>query len=525
MSSIKHLLLVFAAASLIWLPSLGTVPHWHWDEGVNLNYASNLAEGRLRWFTLEYAFIPHPPLYIISLAALVKVFGESIIVSRLFSVALNYGIIYLMYLIGGEVGGRRTGVYSAAAYAAYPAAVYWGRMGFSNNFLSILVVASMYSMIKYVKVGGRWWVPCCLLAGLSAVTEPQGLLVAAALGLYFMVMERSRMPQVAALIFGPFLLFATSMTFVSQYFMEDVMFQVQRVGLFRPQFLIALPILAAAAWKRRQVVEFLSRLLSSEVENIFETRELFKLFWVPAALLAAHFITSLTMLQPLSDRELFVGGDYYWLGIVGLLFLPAVHRVPVTLVFFLPSFLSVLVFGRSDHMLIPMYPFFALGVITLLEQLYKHLKPKAGFITALLLLSYPLAFAYLGNLQAYAAGGVLGEQNPMDVEAVAAYVASDSKPGGLVLTMSPLVPYFGNATIITQSVVYEGYAVDYYHGKYPPERYAFNCSYRNADYLVIPNGTLEWVADYASEPAGEMLSWPVVNGSGAYLVYRNPSPG
>jgi hypothetical protein len=520
---LARLSLVFALAAFFWLPNLETVPSWDWDEGYNLNYAWNIAEGRLLWFSIKYAFIPHPPLYLLALAVLVKLFGQTILVLRLFSVAMNFALIGLVYLVGRQAGGQKTGLLSAFLYAIYPSALYWGRIGFSNHMLSLLVVLSLYCFIRHVRGAGSWWLWCCVSAGLSAVTEPQGLFVCAAVFAYFAVRERRRLPAAASLLFGPFAGFSAYMAASSGYFLDDVAFQVERVNLVSPQLLIIPPVLLVLIVRWKAISGFLADLFEKECELIFGGKELFNLFYVPIALLSAHLILTWTLIRPMTAEDLFEGGDYYWLGLVGLLFLERVLMNSVVLVYFIPSFAAVVAFGRSDHMIIPMYPFFTLGLAVLMENLHEHLTKKVGAALALLLLAYPLPFVLYHDYSAYAQGGVLPAENLADYWEVTDWVRAHTGPGDFIITTSNLARNFGNATIITQAVVYEGYKIEYYHGRYPPGRYAFNISYRNADYVVASPTMVAWFENYAPGPAKEMEGWQVVNVSGSYSVYRNPT--
>jgi 4-amino-4-deoxy-L-arabinose transferase-like glycosyltransferase len=514
------LLLVFVLALAIWLPNLNTIPRWDWDEGYNLNYAWNLSEGRLLWFSLKYAFVPHPPLYLLVLAGLVKLLGNSILVLRLFTVAMNFAIILLLYLIGRRVGGEGLGVLSSLLFAIYPSAVYWGRLGFSNHMLSLLVVMSLYFLIRYRMDGGGWWVLACLTVGLSTVTEPQGLFVAAALLAYFAISGKNVL-RASLLLFGFFILFLAVMPMVSPYFTGDILFQISRFKLMRPQVLLILPVAAAVWWKRRPIKAHMLRLFDSECETIFGGRAVFSLYYVPVALLAAHILLSYTLIKPPTEGKLFAGGDYYWLGIIGLLFMDTAYMNLVVLLYFLPSLVAVLAFNRSDHMLIPMYPLFALGLAFLLSVLYKHLRQKAGLVVAVVILSYPFAFAAYNDFSTYAVGGVLDSEPLLDEKLVVAYALSHSRPGDFIITTTNLARYFVNATEVTQAVAYEGYDIDYYRG-YKPGRFVFNISFRNARYAVTPEGMPGWFNAYAPGPAEEMGNWTIVNRSGTYAVYLNP---
>ncbi|HDI73035.1 MAG TPA: hypothetical protein ENF58_02765, partial [Candidatus Altiarchaeales archaeon] len=68
--------LIFVIGILLRVWNLDVIPEWDWDDGVNMNIAWNLINGRLQWFSLGYVFVPHPPLFFIILGVLLKVFGN-----------------------------------------------------------------------------------------------------------------------------------------------------------------------------------------------------------------------------------------------------------------------------------------------------------------------------------------------------------------------------------------------------------------------------------------------------------------
>ena len=519
------LLVILAAAAFVWLPNLFTIPHWDVDEGYNLNYARNIADGGVLWFSIKYAFVPHPPLYLLLLAALVRLFGESIEVIRVLSVVMNFVVIILLYLIGRVVDGRRAGLLAAGIFAVYPAAIYWGRMGFSNHLLSLMQLASLYCLVNFVRSGGRWWIFACAFAGLSPIVEPQGLFIAFALLIYFAAAAPRFLARASAVLLGPTLLFAAVLSAVSGYFVGDVLYQLQRFNLLKPQVLLLLPVIILVLWKRKILLSYVSDLFVSESRIIFGGRELLDNNIIPSALVLAHLLLTATLTRALTDEMMLIGGDYFWLGIIGLLFLNRVFLSQVVLLYFLPSFFAVLVFGRADHMLIPLYPFFALGLAIMLPWLYSFLREKVGVFLAFVVLLCPFALAVYTDWGAFVLGNMLPGEPVGDLQAVSAYVNNHNPRGGFVVTTTNLVRYLTNATPITQAVAYEGYKIEYYRGDYPPDRFVFNCSFRGARYAVLPNSTLGWLSGYAPGPAGDMERWRMVNASGGYVVLENPTSG
>ena len=77
------------------VPQLEVLPHWYWDEGVNLNVAWNLSLGRARMFAMQYPFVPHPPLFFLINAVVIRLFGLSLLACRGMSVLM--GLISLFF--------------------------------------------------------------------------------------------------------------------------------------------------------------------------------------------------------------------------------------------------------------------------------------------------------------------------------------------------------------------------------------------------------------------------------------------
>ena len=70
------LLIVWA---LIYLPNLRTNPKWYGDESIVLEEAWTLAQGNPRYGPMQMNFLnpnPHPPLYLLTLAGSMKIFGK-----------------------------------------------------------------------------------------------------------------------------------------------------------------------------------------------------------------------------------------------------------------------------------------------------------------------------------------------------------------------------------------------------------------------------------------------------------------
>jgi len=116
-----------------------------------MNISWNLIHGQMLWFNLKYAFIPHPPLFFFIVGALLKAFGNDLVVIR--CLTAFYGVLtsLLLFCAGKEMKDERTGLLMGFLYAIYPNAVFFNRIGFANNQLSFLLVLTLLLCLRYCK--------------------------------------------------------------------------------------------------------------------------------------------------------------------------------------------------------------------------------------------------------------------------------------------------------------------------------------------------------------------------------------
>ncbi|MFH1403151.1 MAG: glycosyltransferase family 39 protein [Candidatus Altiarchaeota archaeon] len=520
-----------AVALLLRIPNLSSTPHWYWDEGYNMNYGWNLSHLRIQWFSIKYTFIPHPPLYFAVLAAMIKTFGYSLYAARLLNVLYSIITLLLIYLTASEVADRRTGAIASMLYAIYPAAAYWSRTAMINNQFSLLAMLSLYSLIAYARKGGRWWMLSCASAVAATLTAYMGLSIVAALLLYMLVREPVKMRKASLILVTPLLLFTASMLLIrGSYFTEDMAYQLNRFHLLSIKKLAAIPVLILFAANYRRLKPFLTNLFDSEVELMFDSREYFNEVFVPSCLLAINFLLAYKLVTPFSDDSVFSGGDYFWLGIIGLLFIGR-FRVHVVLLYFLPLFITTILLGRSDHMLMQLYPFFAIGIAVLLVEYQKFLSrilskwniPSPAYVSILLLAS-PFAFTAYHDASAFIIGGVLREEDVSSAFSAAGYVNSIAGDEDLVLTTSNLAGMINAKTnIITQAFVYEGRGIAYYRANMTSDWFAYNTSIDRASYVVVPKGSLEWFEELGYDDLYSKIDgWPRIYENRIYMVYANP---
>ncbi|MFH0859668.1 MAG: glycosyltransferase family 39 protein [Candidatus Altiarchaeota archaeon] len=522
------LLLSILAYLLFRLPDLGVMPYWDWDEGVNMNMAYNVAYGRPLWFTLIFPFVPHPPLYLLSLGLMLRLFGNELIVLRIFSVLLGLFTLSFVYLTGRELKGPSFGVLASALYALYPMAIYWDRMGFANNMFSLLIVASLYSILRYLRTGQTRFLYCsALLAGLSPVTQYIGASTVLSFAIALYLAKRIRLKPILFSLLPFFALVSAMLILMRAPFIEDVRFQIDRFNLAGFLMLVAAVLLAYVGL---HLLKPLKRIISDAFWNAYArlglSREFLAEYDVPILLISVNFVMALDAFHVLSYQYLFTGLGYYWVGIVGLfLFERGIPRA-VLLSYFIPLFLLIFKIGRTDHMTIPLNPFFAIGFAALLmrltsviRQLTSNRKVIAGFTVLLVL---PFASIFLRDVQAFVLTGLKTESLTERFE-LASYLDNNTAPGEYVLVDSHEGRFIkANYSIVTQSIAVNGRQIGYYRGDYEPGRFVVNFSYQGAKYIVLEEGGIEWLSGNVSDIASEISEWGVEAEFGRFQVLRNP---
>jgi len=491
--------------------NLETLPSWNWDEGVNLNIAANLAEGRMQQFALKYTWVPHPPLYFMVLAILLKTLGQTILTLRLYSVACSAITAFLVYLIGKKLGDEKTGILAAFIYAIAPSAVFWNRMGFAHNQLMLLGVLTLYLLLEHRTTGRQ---NLLYLASLTSVlcfiTEYAGITFMAAVFLTTSIHHRKMLKTVALLLAIPLACYFILMTYLSgEWFISDLAFSFGRVN---PFILILagalLAFLAVKPGKLKTMLEWFKLKEGSIGRNVF-------IFYLPITLLAP--------LLPPSDQTLLQPINYLWIvGLFGFFIIPDEEKRNTMWLVHL-SYLGILAaYNRSDHMTTPLYPLLSLGAAIFLIQLFNakdriftparwKKNPCLKKTLAFVLIYYPLLVLAYQDVNSYIQGHDISSTPVSEVYLLNAFINNSTQPGDLVLTQS----YFAQGvasrtTILLHAISYSGKPVFYYPAL-PPERFAFNTSLARVTYAVTPKGIVEELKQEGYQETAEALEgWPVV---------------
>jgi len=520
------ILLVILSISLtfrIW--NLETIPHWYWDEGVNMNIAWNLANGKMQWFCIRYAFVPHPPLFFIIAGIALKLFGNELLVLR--GLTALYGVLttLILYFVGRDLFDRRMGLLTSLLYAVYPTAIYFNRMAFANNQVMFFSVLTMYFLIRYLKEKRWiWFYLLSISAGLSVITEIMGFGVLFSIIVLFWVYDRGNVPKVSLISVSFFAIFVGSMLLITpDAFIHDILHSSGRFSF--PVAFSAIAVILFIVFKPSCLEGVYKKILYIYSPIFGEIEKNAPLFYILASLILIIF--------PPSDELFVIGFDFYWFGLVGFYLMKNQKARNIALTFFLASFLILLGLNRADHMLIPIYPLLCIGLAVLLSSVFDlsqiHLSRKIKnrvkiFFISMLLMLYPVGIILYYDFDAFINKNLLFEEDLEMRRAAADFINSNVSERDVVLADSHLTRMINcKSSVLIQSAAFEGRAIAYMPSNLSKDRFLFNCSYRNAKFIVTVKGIREWAMNQTAlvEMMNEIQNWST-NEINNYLIYRNP---
>ena len=539
------ILIILLIALALRLPNLEKIPYWYWDEGVNMNIAWNLVNARALWFSLKFPFMPHPPLFFMVGGILLKIFGNELVVMRTLSAC--YGILttILIYLLAREFFNERIALLSAFLFAVYPVAIYWNRMAFANNQLTLLILLAMYSFWKYVhecrftnKKADRWLYAGSLFTGMAMITELFGFFLLVSI---FIILKEERTKAILLSLILPVVFFATMLTLMPREFIHDTIFTLERFGItFNSLLILSLTSILIYALRKKVIgilihiknlytdLAYESVLLPGESKLPRDERlEMAKRRLRSNAvlfLILINLLAGITLILPFNDYALFGGVDYFSLGIFGLFMIKVRHVREFLLAFFLPLFVSTFfITGRTDHLIIPLLPFLCLGLAIFLREIYGYLGSfSIHSLVIIILLSYPLPFVLYHDASGFILGNDLIHEDIDGRIGAAGFINSRVSPEDVVITDSHMGRFINSRTsVLLQSIAFRGRQIAYMAPDYDLERFEFDPSHGNARFIVITPEVAEWLSENDEEMFLDIQKWPT-HSVGGYIIYENP---
>ncbi len=509
------LVLILGLAAYLRLANLAHNPGWYTDEGTQLNIAQNLLRGRVQYLAIDQSTLlfARLPLFEFALAGVLGVGDGGIDALRAFTGTLGVAAVGLLY---GVVRRSQAGqdaalaLLSASMLAIYPQAVLYSRFGFSYNFLTPLVLLACLGLGEYLNTSRRGWLALAALAvGIGALSDLMMLALALPLALVVSARRWRDVLWSMLLVLLPLGVYtALMLVHAPQVFLFDVRFTLSRLG--------AIPLAEQfAAIARNYTI-----LVAQDA-------------WIAAALVGL-FILRPTRLQRLS-----------------LLF------------FLLPIMIlgrAVALYSLSFYYMIPLLPFVALGVASLvrygapqvghalrsgllallngwgwqsgrLRWLRNNFLVTATYLPLLLVVAAPFLTSVIltvdrvrGNFGTVIDAFLI---DPEDAQRVAEFVNEQTYAGDVVIA-SPAVAWLfqANAADFQMAVAATGRATAHLPADIPADRFAFDPRITQARFVVVDNLWRNWGAVHMPEVdtlMRQVETWPLVFAAGELAVYRNPA--
>jgi len=506
---------------------LDSVPKWDFDEGYNMRYAYDLLEGKILWFSIKYTFLPHPPLFFMAYALVIKFLGVGVPTLRFLVAFYGVATTIVLYYAGREMFNPKVGLLASFIYAATPEVVFWNRIGFANNQFIFLSAVSLYFIHMYSKTSreGHLYL-ACFFTGLVIITEYTGLMNLAAIVVYMLIYHRkSTLKAVVVSLIPVLLLFVFMLYYSPEYFLFDLNYQFGRF-LSIKKIAFALLSIFLLLKLRKRISDFYKPLAEALNQDII----------VYIVLLSLVAFTT-------SEESYFWNATTYMLAmcIFGLCFIPSFlieqereRRLLVLFIVF--NILYLLAVDRADHMPMVLYPFISIALAAMLYATYSGTLSNPPWVFKKFKINLPEKIVFA--LSFYAVFVSMGftayffllsniSQESIDKDLAAAdFVNQRASEGDLVLTYSWMFPMLKKVrvSLLTQSLAYEGIPIAYYSGDFPKERFEFNTSYIKARFLISDNNTYDWILNKTNRigPAEYLKNWSREEVAG-FFIYQNPA--
>lgn len=497
----RNLVLIVLIALFVRIVNLDVIPIWQWDEGANLNIAGNILEGRAQIFALKHSFIPHPPLYFLIAIPFIKSFGYCLFSLRILSVLASSATAAILYFIGRDFFSEKTGFLAGLVYALYPAAVFFGRIGFANNQLVFLSTLSFYSLLAFLKTKKRTWLYLASIsAGASFITGFIGVAcIIALLTTLYLTEKKSLKTALFTTLMLPGLFFTCAILLMPNEVLSDLHYHLERTILGSTFDRLILTILlflmiGGLAHAIRSFFRFIPELNQRLIYLIYAFYSILCLNWVGQdyTIIRLHgvdYLTALSTLGLIVYPEYLVRED---------------KKRRVLLTYLAVHVITLLSFNRTDHMTMILYPYIALGLASLMQEMkkaYVKKSPTLALAASLIIIVHPLIICAIQDYN-FMTGETYTPQDVENTILVANYVNERASVGDVVLTYSWMAHLMSaESGIILQAFSHDGFDVDpYYMGSYPSKRWVFNTSLANASSIVLSDEDLSELRDrYAGQ--------------------------
>jgi len=194
---ILNIFLIFFGAGLLFIPFLGQVHLFDWDE---INFAESAREMLLTkdFLTVQIDFKPFwekPPLFIWFQALSMSVFGINEFAARFPNAIVGIFTLISLYLIGKKIYSRSFGMLWVFVYISSFLPFFYFKSGIIDPLFNLFIFLGVYFLINYVQKDEFSYKDNLLSAffiGLSILTKgPVGLLIFGLTAFVYMIIRKA----------------------------------------------------------------------------------------------------------------------------------------------------------------------------------------------------------------------------------------------------------------------------------------------------------------------------------------------
>jgi 4-amino-4-deoxy-L-arabinose transferase-like glycosyltransferase len=517
---------IVLAVVLLWaamyLPNLRTNPNWYGDEGEWMEKCWTFIHGTPRVGPVVNDFVfpyPYPPLYMLVNGALLRVFGNDIVVGRALGAVTALAAAGLLFWIGRRMKDEKFGLLCAVAWLVYPEAIMNFRWVRSHPMAGTLALASAGFLVVYLQEKRlRSLVWAGVMCSLATATHYYAVGMIPAVVVAALWVNRRRLKEVTGwrdAVVGGMVAGAYGVLFVLWYVLTQggwghLMEQVARMKGFTPT-----PPIWEVIWRFVRFC-FLTPIYDGRWKQVFVD------VWL---LLGAVGL----MVFP-------VGRWRGWLLVwVGLLMYPIFQKQENVSIFFYPA--------------VNFLPLMALGLAGALDQAGRWVAKLVGgrtdgdaqLVPSIVVLGVLGLISLNGSLTHFRSKIDMFTQWPESVRVVEKamrIINENTTSEDLVIVPKQVYWLVRDAkkTMLSHCVTYAGGTNDAWPVTIPQEAFWCDGGWRRAKYLLVAYGDngqgqrygIDAIYTFGLAGVREVITgvqakqWPVVMQEGEYILFVNP---
>lgn len=148
----KNYFLIFLAGLLLYVPFLGHVNLFDWDE---INFAEAAREMMLThdYLNVQINFLPFwekPPFFIWMQVLSMKIFGVNEFAARFPNAIIGVVTLLVLYSIGRRISDKRMGLLWALAYSGSILPQFYFKSGIIDPTFNLLIFLSIYGLFRFI---------------------------------------------------------------------------------------------------------------------------------------------------------------------------------------------------------------------------------------------------------------------------------------------------------------------------------------------------------------------------------------